>query len=233
MGNTTRSTAGTRRTPVHPHIRGEYSNASCNIWRALGSSPHPWGIRLTSPVTMICSRFIPTSVGNTDDGDYFVILDTVHPHIRGEYEIACEAEDDFYGSSPHPWGIPFLSTGSTTKARFIPTSVGNTRYIHQLRQCVAVHPHIRGEYWGTCLNHSDYFGSSPHPWGIHKLGDFCVRVCRFIPTSVGNTFNASLILSISSVHPHIRGEYLLLGAFVRLGTGSSPHPWGIQNGITS
>ena len=51
-------------------------------------------------------------------------------------------------------------------------------------------------------------GSSPHTWGI--------RLAQ------------SRILSLHSVHPHIRGAYRLLMAGCYISTGSSPHTWGIR-----
>ena len=70
--------------------------------------------------------------------------------------------------------------------RFIPTSVGNTRYEAETGKKGTVHPHIRGEYlFGYC---SDKV-STVHP---HIRGEYSS------PLSYG---------SWNTVHPHIRGEY--------------------------
>ena len=72
------------------------------------------------------------------------------------------------------------------------------------------------------------FGSSPHPWGIHRTMRCTSRRSRFIPTSVGNTSSPSPSGRGCTVHPHIRGEYpIRMPSFPSL-LGSSPHPWGIR-----
>ncbi len=112
---------------------------------------------------------------------------TVHPHIRGEYATAGTGNKLGYGSSPHPWGIPQLLGQTPCSFRFIPTSVGNTKYVTHRIPPTAVHPHIRGEYsWRYGSIFCDR-GSSPHPWGIQERAMDDELAERFIPTSVGNT----------------------------------------------
>ena len=105
--------------------------------------------------------------------------------------------------------------------------MGNTSPPSRRRGCWAKAPHIRGEYSEKHLRFEIATGSSPHPWGIlaglHQLaGDL-----RFIPTSVGNTRTSGTPGTSMAVHPHIRGEYLLISASFSAIGGSSPHPWGI------
>ncbi len=90
----------------------------------------------------------------------------------------------------------------------------------------AVHPHARGEHcrqpmftiWGS--------GSSPRPWGTRFDHRITLSLVRFIPTPVGNTGPSPSMITVSSVHPHARGEHGQ--AYIRLKTedGSSPRPWG-------
>ena len=106
--------------------------------------------------------------------------------------------------------------------------MGNTSPPSRRRGCWAKAPHIRGEYSEKHLRFEIATGSSPHPWGIlaglHQLaGDL-----RFIPTSVGNTRTSGTPGTSMAVHPHIRGEYLLISASFSAIGGSSPHPWGIR-----
>ena len=72
-------------------------------------------------------RFIPTSVGNTQYRAKVKEEFAVHPHIRGEYPMYKETSARAVGSSPHPWGILSQSISPKLLARFIPTSVGNTK----------------------------------------------------------------------------------------------------------
>ena len=52
-------------------------------------------------------------------------------------------------------------------------------------------------------------------------------IMRFIPTPVGNTLKAAVIVARVSVHPHTRGEYEGRKDDDGKNRGSSPHPWGI------
>ncbi len=65
VGNTRASGPEWRSHPVHPHARGEHATRRFWATRQRGSSPRPWGTRLCISARRICSRFIPTPVGNT------------------------------------------------------------------------------------------------------------------------------------------------------------------------
>ena len=71
-------------------------------------------------------------------------------------------------------------------------------------------------------------GSSPHAWGIHPGRQPPPHALRFIPTCVGNTQARALSASISSVHPHMRGEYDGQRNAPCVAAGSSPRAWGIR-----
>ena len=49
---------------------------------------------------------------------------------------------------------------------------------------------------------------------------------RFIPTPVGNAYSGGMMVTITAVHPHARGERGALSAIAVGGAGSSPRPWG-------
>ena len=153
-------------------------------------------------------RFIPTSVGNTDRSYKLWRGASVHPHIRGEYDLVVVLEGRVIGSSPHPWGIHVSFFAIPSSLRFIPTSVGNTDCEDCLTIILAVHPHIRGEYVEVYQKEIVYE--------------------RFIPTSVGNTVCSEFGKRFAPVHPHIRGEYLTMQSYWCNRHGSSPHPWGIR-----
>ena len=53
-----------------------------------------------------------------------------------------------------------------------------------------------------------------------------VRVGRFIPTGVGNTWVPNIIGLMDSVHPHGRGEHAEQARDSLLKGGSSPRAWG-------
>ncbi len=72
-------------------------------------------------------------------------------------------------------------------------------------------------------------GSSPRVWGILNLNAAGLCVTRFIPTRVGNTAHEPEEGYFVGVHPHACGEYGGFHHLPRLGRGSSPRVWGIQN----
>ena len=153
-----------------------------------GSSPRAWGIPMYNQLTGACARFIPTCVGNTSGDSESCSIRAVHPHVRGEYIIKYVYSLDVYGSSPRAWGIHAATEAHQIKTRFIPTCVGNTLPAFLPSRLPA--------------------GSSPRAWGIRRGRDGAGRRPRFIPTCVGNTPTARWSCWASTVHPHVRGEYL-------------------------
>ena len=114
--------------PVHPHQRGDNGQLSgIATWQPSGSPPPAWGQPSSEWGDGWCLRFTPTSVGTTagfvNRNDVVVrftptsvgttrgvpierVLDTVHPHQRGDN-----------------WGVPH---NIMHPGRFTPTSVGTT-----------------------------------------------------------------------------------------------------------
>ena len=114
--------------------------------------------------------------------------------------------------------------------RFTPTRVGNTIAVTgDDRPSLGSPPHAWGIRWAITDPSGTYFGSPPHAWGIRLLAKWA---------STGAT-----------VHPHTRGEYVVvLPNFLvqprftptRVGNtpfengraqpqfGSPPHAWGIR-----
>ena len=107
VGNTSRPPVSPARTPVHPHMRGEYTTSTASLSARCGSPPHAWGIhRGSRPRRAATLRgFTPTCVGNTRPASAPPPPRPVHPHMRGEY-VKCEhAQPLPLGSPPHAWGI--------------------------------------------------------------------------------------------------------------------------------
>ncbi len=130
----------------HPHIRGEYWVRQQNHYPAVGSSPHPWGVRGKVYDNWVAERIIPTSVGSTLIWAQDSLDETDHPHIRGEYTYDCEADGYVKGSSPHPWGVLSNCAVKRSFEGIIPTSVGSTFRSEGNYWLFEDHPHIRGEY---------------------------------------------------------------------------------------
>ena len=158
------------------------------------------------------TRFIPTYVGHTA----FHLLHSrwfpVHPHLRGAY-----------GSS---------GFSAIVVARFIPTYVGHTSALPPDLTAYWVHPHLRGAYSFGLFWFVLVFGSSPPTWGIRMFWVFLCPADRFIPTYVGHTCCLLDASPQATVHPHLRGAYLLSRRLRGGRIGSSPPTWGIQKQVT-
>ena len=85
VGNTRPQTNAPRFHSVHPHTSGEYGSGFCFGPCVAGSSPHKWGILALGLAGEAVYRFIPTQVGNTQQGCMKRRHCLVHPHTSGEY----------------------------------------------------------------------------------------------------------------------------------------------------
>ena len=130
------------------------------------------------------------------------------------------------GSSPRVWGTPWRVCRMTEFSRFIPTGVGNAEFTSAFMSAFTVHPHGCGERTGSDTNPGYATGSSPRVWGTRRSRLPVIRAGRFIPTGVGNAFEAALTAYWGPVHPHGCGERKLDGRFSCSTTGSSPRVWG-------
>ena len=226
---TTRGGAGHQSfQSVHPHVRGDYGGGRGMGGFALGPSPRAWGLRsaiarakvmvfgpsprawglLQYQAAVVQERSIPTCVGTTTSPCRAASVMTVHPHVRGDYDLATGTPSAGDGPSPRAWGLLEVVNDLARLLRSIPTCVGTTARIilekiaqdRSIPTCVgttgwqrpcsrqsSVHPHVRGDY-----PHSHHYmaggpGPSPRAWGL--LGKEVRRELdqRSIPTCVGTT----------------------------------------------
>jgi len=94
---------------------------------------------------------------------------------------------------------------------------------------VSVHPHERGEDSETLASIAGPAGSPPRAWGRPQRGRREQFYRRFTPTSVGKTYRRALAASVSSVHPHERGEDSRGCPKAKWARGSPPRAWGRLN----
>ncbi len=228
VGNTTPRPTGPSAPAVHPHARGEHNPAAGSQPSTTGSSPRPWGTPGRPACDQCLRGFIPTPVGNTNTTSGVAGCPAVHPHARGEHEIAHSLAQINRGSSPRPWGTLEAGRRRLRRRRFIPTPVGNTCWRHRWCPPWSVHPHARGEHDREHAERAAHLGSSPRPWGTLRLRRSGLHRPRFIPTPVGNTQHRMKAMNIDSVHPHARGEHSTGPACPALPGGSSPRPWGTR-----
>jgi len=148
--------------------------------------------------------------------------------VRGEYTGSKMLVPFWIGSPPRAWGIHFFRRCRGRRFRFTPTCVGNTSSRTSTAPGWSVHPHVRGEYIPNPLAHDLVLGSPPRAWGILRWAHFRVPPSRFTPTCVGNTALPRDRASVSPVHPHVCGEYLVLYEGENTTPGSPPRAWGIR-----
>ena len=110
--------------------------------------------------------------------------------------------------------------------RFIPACAGNTLRPLDVSTTAAVHPRVRGEHSLLVEITPATIGSSPRARGTPIISPSELRLVRFIPACAGNTFTASLIPAISSVHPRVRGEHCASVSSIARHAGSSPRARG-------
>ena len=127
---------------------------------------------------------------------------TVHPRLRGELFMKMKRTHRIPGSSPLTRGTRGVSMSS--------------------RRLRPVHPRLRGELTRGAHRLSNIDGSSPLTRGTlinapeDRIGS------RFIPAYAGNSRSISSAMSLSPVHPRLRGELGVLRYRSGLSCGSSP-----------
>ena len=150
---------------VHPHMRGDNSHGPRLQQGSLGSPPHAWGQCIFTGGQVSICRFTPTCVGTIGGMLFFAVPGTVHPHMRGDNEIALDVGRLAVGSPPHAWGQCADHAGPAGIDRFTPTCVGTMTEV--------------------CDSDGSGVGSPPHAWGQLKEGHIMSNFDWFTPTCVG------------------------------------------------
>jgi len=193
-------------------VRGEMEIGSPSSRRFTGSSPRAWGNAGVGEIGFPFFRFIPTCVGKCSDRDRSRELHPVHPHVRGEMNCHASPARALHGSSPRAWGNGLYVWYRPGLCRFIPTCVGKWGATAPGGRPPPVHPHVRGEMIRHVIHSQRMLGSSPRAWGNGYPCTYNRFVNRFIPTCVGKWRDRRPCMPIPPVHPHVRGEMLLLSS---------------------
>ena len=198
--------------PVHPRIRGEHATCHHSWVVRSGSSPHTRGTPQIPHRLTPSTRFIPAYAGNTSTRVHSVVVQPVHPRIRGEHRALLSSTAHNLGSSPHTRGTLLERLHVPITQRFIPAYAGNTLLIRSPLYSWPVHPRIRGEHKIDGYGLSQSNGSSPHTRGTLPLMICAITYSRFIPAYAGNTFASVLTdRSLNGSSPHTRGTHYLEG----------------------
>ena len=170
--------------------------------------------------------FTPTCVGTTLRRRWFLALTSVHPHVRGDDRRVSSGSGKSSGSPPRAWGRRPLTVTCYKRNRFTPTCVGTTGQADDGRARLSVHPHVRGDDVGLCLDGLDLVGSPPRAWGRPRRIEAEIGGHRFTPTCVGTTPAAPRPSTIWAVHPHVRGDDVCSALQFGDMLGSPPRAWG-------
>ncbi len=207
VGTTVRRFRLPLRTPVHPHVRGDYLYAVFAALRHGGSPPRAWGLHTDVDASQIVQRFTPTCVGTTYGDSDSHEKRPVHPHVRGDYSNYFNPPPFIVGSPPRAWGLPHQERLPEQAWRFTPTCVGTTCGYSPSQLGWSVHPHVRGDYTNQASAETGDAGSPPRAWGLRAADCARRQAFRFTPTCVGTTSCCSIASSALTVHPHVRGDY--------------------------
>ena len=167
-----------------------------------GSSPLTRGtLTFCNPPNIQC-RFIPAYAGNSLRRRGKESVRPVHPRLRGELLFLIEIFAFCNGSSPLTRGTQTQPEQCFMNRRFIPAYAGNSR--------------------GFDVQQTTKTGSSPLTRGT-RLNVHLVQTTEwFIPAYAGNSRSISSAMSLSPVHPRLRGELGVLRYRSGLSCGSSP-----------
>ena len=147
-------------------------------------------------------RFIPACAGNSCLKTLFVRASTVHPRLRGELIPPKSTPKKWPGSSPLARGTLIQRYLKRVVQRFIPACAGNSPYVPVPAVFLS--------------------GSSPLARGtLFRHPPFHLRG-RFIPACAGNSFKLGSMITMSPVHPRLRGELPGCSWQSRCNSGSSP-----------
>ena len=189
-----------------------------------------WGTLICRQHSLYNLRFIPTRVGNSTACRLYQQCQPVHPHACGELTTFRLTESTSCGSSPRVWGTQLTGADDIDNRRFIPTRVGNSCFLAMMMCYLSVHPHACGELPRMKIGIISFTGSSPRVWGTRQNRENRYRLCRFIPTRVGNSRDRPYDGQPHTVHPHACGELSIMALIPAQKAGSSPRVWGtLQN----
>jgi len=197
-------------TSVHPHGRGEKTIRRGRTGPCRGSPPRAWGKADSSRPRHRAPRFTPTGVGKSARAFRSQPWGPVHPHGRGEKAAGVSPSTTVDGSPPRAWGKGWPPPKAGNPSWFTPTGVGKRVVPERAPGTHWVHPHGRGEKSGGGGGGVAHIGSPPRAWGKAARDGGRDTPARFTPTGVGKRIRSTSPREPFPVHPHGRGEKLLV-----------------------
>ena len=121
---------------VPPRITSTYvENTVSSIYpinSLSGSPPHTWRIPKSSGLQALKGRITSTYVENTSHQPLLIWKKQDHLHIRGEYKDQYIGTDNYLGSPPHTWRIPYPAKICSFGFRITSTYVEINLYFNTL-----------------------------------------------------------------------------------------------------
>ena len=225
-GSTSRGPDTKSRSPDHPRIRGEHLADDVRFNVDGGSSPHTRGAPGRRRQVQRGRGIIPAYAGSTCRSVSGTKTLTDHPRIRGEHDMVPLSVHFFLGSSPHTRGAPDRGPHESIRDGIIPAYAGSTAATPAAAPPAPNHPRIRGEHVEGAVSSSGGVGSSPHTRGAHTVADPDPQGRRIIPAYAGSTRRYRRSGALTTDHPRIRGEHILMHLLMASTRGSSPHTRG-------
>lgn len=159
---------------VHPHMRGGYLHNWDQYCCWFGPSPRVWGLPLNWTAGDTVHRSVPTHVGGAPPCCSHGRRSAVHPHARRVYRPGRPTMTAATDSFPRAWDLRRLLTAPPPG--------------------LTVHPHVRGVYLTLPGQKPCAYGPSLRAWGLLLRPAHFLSLQRSIPTCVGVTVLALLMM---------------------------------------
>ena len=175
------------------------------------------------------ARISPACAGNTSAAGRAPAALPDQPRVRGEHIPNAEAVVKLPGSAPRARGT-HISAGSPGRRRRIsPACAGNTPGCDSTPTPAPDQPRVRGEHTSTASGRAVTTGSAPRARGT--LDDVVRRlpIQRISPACAGNTASPTMIVTLTSDQPRVRGEHRGDTAGTALEFGSAPRARGTRD----
>ena len=150
-------------------------------------------------------RIIPTYVGSTHRVPSQSREDSNHSHVCGINTTALSRTPKNTESFPRMWDQRPPDEYPSSNTRIIPTYVGSTRLVVCLDALSPNHSHVCGINRAGRVLIINVGESFPRMWDQHVEKFRHLRHVRIIPTYVGSTRKALLLIIIQSNHSHVCG----------------------------
>ncbi len=176
----------------HPHAYGDKKSPAVLTAPSTGSSPRVWGQGLRVHHRRIQAGIIPTRMGTSPCGRCSCVLLADHPHAYGDKYSIARGEHQQVRSSPRVWGQVTPIVQLSPPIGIIPTRMGTSIILYNLRYYTEDHPHAYGDKSPMTAQRAGGQKSSPRVWGQVKKSCFCIQFYRIIPTRMGTSVKHSV-----------------------------------------